>query len=521
MVGGGGFRVPQMFQALAADPGGLITDLTLVDIDQRRLDVVMSVIRGLAANGPDGVAAGASIAVGQEADSTPPGTTASGQPALETGHGTPPGTTASGRPTIEPARGPRVTATTDLAAALPGADFVFTAIREGGTAGRAADEEIALAHGLLGQETVGPGGMAYAIRTIPVARTIAAMIAQYAPEAWVINFTNPAGIITQAMRESLEGRVIGICDTPIGLVNRIADVTGATVTSFDYAGLNHLGWLRGVRGVLPHEGGGARLTHGLGAAGARAGAAEVDLLARVLDDDALLSQIEEARLFGHDIIRSIGALPNEYLFYYWHQREAIARLAGRQTRGRQLVGQQGSFYEEAAADPGRASELWQSALAEREETYGSETRDDPQARRDSHEIALGGYQKVALQLMRVLAGAEPPTRMILNIRNDHCGTRAIEQLPHSAVVEIACEVSADGVRPAPAGPLSDDLMGLAVQIKGCDELLLAATAHHDPVLALRAFATHPLVDSLEAARALLAEYCEQQPAIAAALGAQP
>ena len=296
-------------------------------------------------------------------------------------------------------------------------------------------------------------------------------------------------------------------------------VVRAIRVGLEFCGAPQVGLSVTCHNVIPHARGmgSSAAAAVVGLAAARALVSEPD----ALDDDALLSQIEEARLFGHDIIRSIGALPNEYLFYYWHQREAMARLAGRQTRGRQLVGQQGSFYEEAAADPGRASELWQSALAEREETYGSETRDDPQARRDSHEIALGGYQKVALQLMRVLAGAEPPTRMILNIRNDHCGTRAIEQLPHSAVVEIACEVSADGVRPAPAGPLSDDLMGLAVQIKGCDELLLAATAHHDPVLALRAFATHPLVDSLEAARALLAEYCEQQPAIAAALGAQP
>lgn len=449
MIGGGGFRVPAMYRALAADPDHLIDELVLVDVDAHRLAVVENVIRGMGGTFP------------------------------------------------------RIRTTTNLADALTGADFVFSTVRVGGTAGRALDERIALDEGVLGQETVGVGGQAYALRTIPVARTIAATIAAHAPQAWTINFTNPAGVVTQAMRETLADRVIGICDTPIGLANRIADLTGAEVTGLDYVGLNHLGWLRGVRGTTQGE-------------------TDVDLLARVLADDALLGQLEEARLFGADVVRSIGALPNEYLFYYWHTREAVARIAGRQTRGEQLLDQQGAFYDDAGAAPHRALDIWEAALREREETYGAETREDPAARRTLHEIELGGYQKVALQLMRVLAGVEAPTQMVLNVANTRPdGTRVIGQLPDDAVVEVACDVDTSGPRSRPTGPLPDDLAGLMVQIKGCDELLLAATRDRDPMLALRAFATHPLVDSLDVARRLLDAYCAAHPAVAAALGVAP
>ncbi|MCZ9344482.1 6-phospho-beta-glucosidase, partial [Streptomyces sp. TRM76130] len=109
---------------------------------------------------------------------------------------------------------PRVTATTGLDEALTGADFVFSAIRVGGLAGRADDERVALAEGVLGQETVGAGGIAYGLRTVPVAVDIARRVARLAPDAWVINFTNPAGLVTEAMSRHLGARVIGICDSP-------------------------------------------------------------------------------------------------------------------------------------------------------------------------------------------------------------------------------------------------------------------------------------------------------------------
>lgn len=179
ILGGGGFRVPLVYGALLGDHAeGRVSHVTLYDEDPARLTAMARVLHDQAA--------------------------------------------AAGVPDA-----PAVTATGDLDEALRGADFIFSAIRVGGLDGRAADERIALAEGVLGQETVGAGGIAYGLRTVPVARAIARRIARTAPEAWVINFTNPAGLVTEAMAEELGERVIGICDSPVGLGRRIARLLGA------------------------------------------------------------------------------------------------------------------------------------------------------------------------------------------------------------------------------------------------------------------------------------------------------
>ena len=170
ILGGGGFRVPLVYEAVATAVTGLTVDeVALYDVDPARLHTITSVIEGL----------------GEQL-------------------------TSSGRAVSLP----RLNATSDLREALAGADFVFSAVRVGGAEARTVDERVALSLGLLGQETIGPGGLAYALRTLPVVLDIAHVIAEVAPRAWVINFTNPAGIVTEAMRTVLGDRVVGICDTP-------------------------------------------------------------------------------------------------------------------------------------------------------------------------------------------------------------------------------------------------------------------------------------------------------------------
>ena len=167
-----------------------------------------------------------------------------------------------------------------------------SAIRVGGLAARVQDERVALGLGLLGQETTGPGGIAYALRTIPVARSIAERVRAVAPQAWFINFTNPAGMVTEAMRDVLGDRVVGICDTPITMARRAAGLLGVdprTRVELDYVGLNHLGWLRSL------EQGGR------------------DLLPGLLADHDALTGFEEGRLFGAAWLRALGSIPNEYL----------------------------------------------------------------------------------------------------------------------------------------------------------------------------------------------------------------
>src|SRR5699024_804677 len=197
---------------------------------------------------------------------------------------------------------PRLTATTDLRAAVTGADFVFSAVRVGGAEARTVDERVALGLGLLGQETIGPGGLAYALRTLPVALDIARIIAEAAPGAWVINFTNPAGIVTEAMRTVLGDRVVGICDTPIGLVRRVGRLLDVGLVAggrgdarvpagFDYVGLSHVGGPRSV--TIDGR----------------------DRMPALLADGAARDAIEGAGLIGEDWARAGGALSCEYLFY--------------------------------------------------------------------------------------------------------------------------------------------------------------------------------------------------------------
>ncbi|MBW4722244.1 family 4 glycosyl hydrolase [Saccharothrix obliqua] len=402
ILGGGGFRVPLVHRALVA--AGWVDELVLHDVAADRLARIRDVLVG----------------------------------------------------------GPRVTATTDLDEALRGADFVFSAIRVGGLAGRAADEGIAHAHGVLGQETAGAGGVAYGLRTVPVARDIARRIARLAPEAWTVNFTNPAGLVTEAMAEHLGPRVIGICDSPVGLCRRVAHALGLDAdddVTFDYSGLNHLGWLQGV-----HRDG-------------------EDLLPRLLADPEALGSFEEGRLFGVEWLQALGAIPNEYLHYYYDTREALG-----DDRGAFLLRQQQRFYD------GEAD--WESTRLEREATYMKQERDS---------LDGGGYEHVALRLMHAIAFDTRET-LILNVRNGS----TLSCVDADAVVEVPCEVDGGGARPIAGRPLPDHAAGLVMSVKAVERLVLAGTR----AAALKAFALHPLVDSVSTARSLLDAYVARHPELA-------
>lgn len=384
---------------------------------------------------------------------------------------------------------PEVTATTHLDEALRGADFVFSAIRVGGLEGRANDERVALAEGVLGQETVGAGGIAYGLRTVPVAVDIAQRVARLAPDAWVINFTNPAGLVTEAMSRHLGDRVIGICDSPVGLGRRIARVLGVKNPGeawIDYVGLNHLGWVRGLR------------------------VAGRDELPRLLADPDLLGSFEEGKLFGVDWLRSLGAIPNEYLHYYYFNREAVrAYQEADKTRGAFLRDQQAGFYEQMR-DPGAAAlEVWDRTRAEREATYMSENRETAGAgERDADDLS-GGYEKVALALMRAIARDERTT-LILNVRNQN----TLSVLDSDAMIEVPCLVDANGAHPVAVAPLPDHATGLVCSVKAVEREVLAAAGSGSRATAVKAFALHPLVDSVNVARRLVEGYSSVHPGLA-------
>ncbi|ROR73942.1 6-phospho-beta-glucosidase [Bogoriella caseilytica] len=458
ILGGGGFRVPQVHQALLAARERIdVDELVLYDVDADRLAVMRAVLEQRAAT--LGRADAGRAAAGTEHSA------GGGVPALRT--------------------------TTDLDEAVTGADVIFSAIRVGGTAGRVADERTALGEGVLGQETVGAGGLAYALRTVPVVDHVARRIAELAPQAWTISFTNPASIVTEAMRVALGERVVGICDTPISLVRRALRALGLPPEAFDrgeaivdYAGLNHCGWLRSIR--------------------ARGGAdvGGIEFLPGLLADEAAASSLEEVRLLGVDWVRASGALPNEYQYYYDHAREALGAIArAEHTRGEYLAEQQHAFYSAAAAQPEQAGQLWQQAHAEREATYMATERDTQGAGAREEEDLGGGYHEVAIDLMAALLGVEEH-RMILNIGN--AGPDAaplIPGLPLGAVVEVPVLADRGGIHPLASGtPLDGDKLARVQAVKSAERLIIEAARTRSKDKAWRAFAAHPLVDSVEAAQ---------------------
>ena len=458
ILGGGGFRVPLIHDVIATSalggvgrPGVDIDEIVLHDSSAESLQMVERILAERTAELPD------------------------------------------------PSRAPRVTTTLDARSALRDADFVFSAIRVGGSAGRALDERVALKLGLLGQETIGPGGLAYALRTIPVMHEMARTIAEVAPNAWTINFTNPAGIVTQAMRQVLGDRVVGICDTPIGLVRRVSRLLGVSLeddqdrVEYDYVGLNHMGWLRSVR----IDG--------------------VERLPGVLADDDALEAIEEARLIGKDWVRAIGALPNEYLYYYWHTAEAIASISSSgQTRGEFLVAEAARFNERMRGAESPLT-VWRDALHERESTYMAEARDDERREED---IAGGGYQEVALRLMNALATGTPE-RMILDVGNDAGGGLVVPELPAETVLEVGCIVDGDGVRPLPIDPINLTQLGMMARLRASEVAICEAALTGSADKAWEGFSIHPLVDSPRLGRELLSGYRQAHPSIDVALCTGP
>ena len=424
IVGGGGFRVPLVYRAVRRRPELGITELVLTEANADRLAVI--------------------------------------------GH------------VLEPDPAIRIRLETSLPDAVRDADFVFSAIRIGGAAGRVADERRALAHGVLGQETVGAGGLAFGLRTLPVALELARTVAELAPRAWLVNFTNPAGMITEASRTVLGDRVIGICDSPFGLVRRACRALGVPDAELrsgrvaaDYAGINHLGWLRALR---------------------RDG---VDLLPQLLGSDSAVASFEEGRLFGAPLLRALGAVPNEYLYFYYNTAEALAALSSGPTRGEFLQREQEDFYAAAAADPPAAAALWESTRRRREESYLAEARTERQSRHEQ-DLAGGGYEEVALELIGALSGG-PARQLIVNVANG----ATLPQLPADLVVEVPCSVDAAGPAPLPAPTLDLHQLGLIASVRAAEQAAVQAVLTRSYRAALHAFAIHPLIGSSQIAVRIL------------------
>lgn len=378
----------------------------------------------------------------------------------------------------------QVSAEGRLPDAIRDCSFVISSVRVGDMAARARDERIALECGFAGQETTGPAGFAMALRTVPVAVEYARLVEKLAPQAWIINFTNPAGLITQAISVHSGARAVGICDTPAELFYRIALALREPPADVecDYLGLNHLGWVPAVR--VRGE----------------------DVTARLLDDHALLDRLYPAPLFSADLIRSLRLIPTEYLFFYYHRRAARAnQLRVGATRAEELMNLNQSVIQDLEAhlrkaDPEGALRAYRAYLNRRNASYmqlegaGRSASEQPDFDWDPFQGATG-YHRIAVEAISALTSSAP-RRMVLNVPNQ--GT--IDQLDFDDVVETPCLVDQSGPRRIPVGALPAAVRGLTIAVKTYERLTIEAAMRNDRALANLALFTNPIVADWEAAR---------------------
>ena len=339
--------------------------------------------------------------------------------------------------------------------AIEGADFVISQIRVGGMAARVLDEKIPLQFGTIGQETTGPGGFAKALRTIPVALAIARDIERSAPGAILINFTNPAGLITEAVHRYSPVNVIGLCNLPIGAEMRISGRLGVDRKrlSLDWIGLNHLNWIRGA-----------------------------DLDGNDIWPQVFEAEVEEARQnppdgwgFSADLLEELGMIPCGYLNYYYNREAMYQKLKNApRTRGEEVM-----EIEENLMRMYQDPELHEKpALLEKR----------------------GGayYSKAAVSLITAITNNRQEVH-IVNTANQG----AVPDLSRQDVVEVRCWIGAEGARPLVTEEMPPEIRGLVQVVKAYEELAAKAGAEGDERAALQALLAHPLVPTFQVARDLL------------------
>jgi 6-phospho-beta-glucosidase len=450
ILGGGGVRMPAFVRAVLSTRADTFDDICLLEPDQLRRETTARLAVELAA--------------------------------------------ALGQPEV-------VSVTADPAEALTGADFVFSALRVGGDQGRVIDEQVALRRGVVGQETTGPGGFAMALRTIPVVLSYCDLLRKHAPDATLINFTNPAGLITQALASHGGIRAVGVCDTPGGTIEHLGHFLGAgrDQVQADYAGLNHLGWITSLR-----VDGAERIG---------------DVLARFTE----LQQFDNRfAAFDPTMIRRVGALPTEYVYYFYDPLRYVRGVAAAgSSRGEDVLELNSELLEGLAKAfaEGGVQEAWTTysrLLGVRRDTYmrtdmlGASGQDEARARRlaepeqELAAAAIGGYEGLALRVIDGLTGTAP-TDCIVNVPS--AGT--VRGMAADDVVETRAAVSPAGIIPQPSPELPRSAQGLVLQVKEYERAVVDAVVSADAELAAAALALHPLVPGITAARELVGEYRER------------
>jgi len=388
--------------------------------------------------------------------------------------------------------GVALTTTTDVRVACAGADFIIFTMRVGDIAARIIDERIPLRYNVLGQETTGPGGFAMALRTIPVVLDYVDVIREVAPKAWVLNLTNPSGLITQAVTDHGFDRIVGICDGPTELLAATARAVNRAVDElwFDYYGINHLGWVGGVK----YKG--------------------EEILPSILEDDEALKTIAPHSV-DPDLIKEVGLLPNEYLIFFYKNQSVVQNIKRADiTRGEQIDALNKELFAQLAAiAEGKSQERPRDAyfryLRKRSGSYFSVERQgeltkDPEAVALSNAALLEpeGYAQIATQVMEALLGISPQI-IPINVRNNG----SLLCLAADDVVEVQSLVDSNGIHPFSVKvEVPAHARTLLQRVKGYERLTIEAVRQNSYALALQALSCHPLVPDLDTAKAILDDY---------------
>jgi len=400
IIGGGSTYTPELVDGFARLRDQLpVEQLALVDPDQERLDAVGAISRRMLA---------------------------------KQGH---PG---------------EILATTDVAEGVEGADAVLFQLRVGGQAARNVDETLPLDFCCLGQETTGAGGLAKAMRTVPVVLELAEQVRKHAPNARIVDFTNPVGIVTRALLDAGHDAV-GLCNVAIGFQRRFAAAAGVTPAqvALDHVGLNHLTWIRGVR-IAGEE----RLDEIIAEQGAEI-AGNLHLPPKLLSD--------------------LHAIPSYYLRYFYEHDAVVRELKESESRAEQVAAMERQLIE---------------------------MYNDPSVDEKPELLAKRGgafYSEAAVELIASLTNpAGEPDLRVVNMRNN--GT--LPFLSDDSVIEVSAEVSSTGIEAVPQTPLPAHMRGLIAHVSAYEELALDAAIRGGRDRVVQALLANPLIGQYDLANRL-------------------
>lgn len=385
----------------------------------------------------------------------------------------------------------KVTCTSDALEAVSDSDYIITTIRVGGDTGRVWNERIALKHGVLGQETTGAGGFAMALKTIPAMKEYCGLIRQYAKkEVMVFNFSNPSGLVTQAMRDLGYDFVYGVCDAPSGFLHQVARLRNTPVTrmQMDVFGLNHLSYFTAVQ-----ENG-------------------TDITRELLFDPKLYSDTD-MRYFEPELPQRWNVLMNEYLYYFYYREEAVQNILNSEyTRGESILAINRDMMSELQIlDPEKdfplMLEIYSKYNHRREISYmaaeSSIQRNESVAPVfDLFSPEEGGYAGIALAYIQARIKGET-SEMVLSVPNH--GT--VDWLSEDDVVETTCIIGPIGAAPKKGmKPLPESARVLVQTMKRYERLAAQGILEKDRSMITEALMVHPLVNSYSLAKALVTDY---------------